>query len=273
MIPGTDPAGHPYHRAGMSTVEVSGVTRRFGSLEALAPVDLRVESGRVVTLLGPSGCGKTTLLRIVGGLEPATTGRVTVDGLPPAAARAAKRIGLVPQSPGLLPWRTVRANARLLIDLNRRADRGGAPDRSGADADELLAEVGLDGFLDAYPHELSGGMQQRVALVRAFALHAPLLLMDEPFAALDEMTREDMRHLLGRLCERTHATVLFVTHSLAEAAFLSDQVVVMTSRPGRVHTVIDVDLPRPRTAELEDDPAFFAVESQLRAALREGSGR
>jgi len=252
----------------MSAVVVERVSKQFGSVKALAPVDLSIERREVVTLLGPSGCGKTTLLRIIAGLEDATEGNVLVDGLPPAAARAAKRIGLVPQAPGLLPWRTVRANTRLLLDVNRRAGTV-----SNADPEALLADVGLEGFADAYPHELSGGMQQRVALVRAFALDAPLLLMDEPFAALDEMTREDMRHLLNTLCERTGATVLFVTHSLAEAAFLSDRVVVMTSRPGRIHAIVDVDLARPRTAELEDDPSFFAVETRLRAALHQGSGR
>jgi len=260
----------------MSAVYVDGVTKRFGQVDALAPVDLTVESGEVVTLLGPSGCGKTTLLRIIGGLETATAGSVLVDGLPPASARSAKRIGLVPQSPGLLPWRSVRANAQLLLDVNRSGGKrsgGAAQTTVGANVDDLLREVGLDGFADAYPHELSGGMQQRVALVRAFALDAPLLLMDEPFAALDEMTREDMRHLLVTLCERTRATVLFVTHSIPEAAFVSDRVVVMTARPGRIHEVVPVELPRPRRAELEDDPRFFAVETRLRAALRHGAGR
>jgi NitT/TauT family transport system ATP-binding protein len=252
----------------MSAVRVAGVSKQFGRTTALAPVELDIASGTVVTLLGPSGCGKTTLLRIVGGLESPTTGTVDIDGLPPAQARAAKRIGLVPQAPGLLPWRTVRANARLLLEVGARDVT-----HRGTDPDALLADVGLAGFADAYPHELSGGMQQRVALVRAFALGAPLLLMDEPFAALDEMTREDMRHVLVTLCERTSATVLFVTHSLAEAAFLSDRVVVMTARPGRVHDIVDVPLARPRTAALEDDPAFFAAESALRAALRSGAGR
>jgi len=265
---GVDAGRRDGREQAVSAVTVTAVSKRFGPVDALSPVDLVVEPGEVVTLLGPSGCGKTTLLRIVGGLEDPTAGKVLVDGLPPASARRQKRIALVPQSPGLLPWRTVRANARLLLEVNRRANGG-----AGGNVDELLAEVGLAEFAGAYPHELSGGMQQRVALVRAFALDAPLLLMDEPFAALDEMTREDMRHLLVRLCERTGATVLFVTHSIPEAAFVSDRVAVMTERPGRIHTVLDIGLERPRRPELEDDPAFFALETRLRSALREGSGR
>ncbi len=251
-----------------ATIAVTGVTKSFGDLAALAPIDLDVTGGEIVTVLGPSGSGKTTLLRIVGGLDEPTTGSVTVDGASPHVARGAKRIGFVPQSPALLPWRTVGANARLLLDVNRRAVRPAGPDVA-----ELLAEVGLDGFIDAYPHELSGGMQQRVALVRAMALGAPLLLMDEPFAALDEITRADMRHLLARLCEQLETTVLFVTHSIAESVFISDRVVVLSARPGRIVGIEPIDLPRPRHPDLEDDPAFFAIETRLRGLLHEGAGR
>ena len=265
--------------SGAVGIELAGVAKAFGRVQALAPVDLAVAAGEVVTILGPSGSGKTTLLRIVGGLDEPTAGRVRIGGASPHDARRAKRIGFVPQSPALLPWRTVGANARLLLDVNRSAEAHRSLARRLArltprdgDVDGLLADVGLADFVDAYPHELSGGMQQRVALVRAMALGAPLLLMDEPFAALDEITREDMRHLLARLCEQVATTVLFVTHSIAESVFLSDRVVVLSARPGRVVGIEAIDLPRPRHPALEDDPAFFAVETRLRALLHEGSG-
>ena len=247
-------------------ITIRGVHKRFGSLQALDPVDLEVSNNEIVTLLGPSGCGKTTLLRIVAGLETPSGGSVTVAGTAPPEARRTKRIGMVPQSPALLPWRTVEANARLLFDVNRSANPTEAPQLT-----ELLAEVGLGDFLGAYPHELSGGMQQRVSLVRAFALGAPILLLDEPFASLDEITRSDMRHLLARLCERTGASVLFVTHSIAEAVFLSDRVGVLSRRPGSLVGIEDVLLERPRRPELEDDPAFFAIETRLRRLLHEGN--
>ena len=249
-------------------IEVRQVTKSFGSTEALAPVDLRVAPGEVVTLLGPSGCGKTTLLRLIAGLERQTSGSVTIDDRSPAEARRAKRIGFVPQAPALLPWRTVDANARLLRDLRPNAEPPGRRDPA-----VLLAQVGLADFADAYPHELSGGMQQRVALVRAFALGAPYLLMDEPFAALDEITRADMRHLLAELCEPVNAAVLFVTHSIAEAVFLADRVAVMSNRPGRIVGTVTIDLPRPRVPATEDDPAFFAYERELRQMLHTGAGR
>ncbi len=252
-------------------IHVAGVSKFFRPLHALRQIDLDVAPGETVTLLGASGSGKTTLLRLIAGLDSPSSGTIAVDGATPHAARAAKRIGFVPQSPALLPWRTVAQNAQLLLDVNRTAN--GPAVRS---ATELLEEVGLAEFASAYPHELSGGMQQRVALVRAMALGAPLLLMDEPFAALDEITRTDMRHLLARLNDAGEAggpragapTTVFVTHSVPEAVFLSDRVVVLTSRPGRIYAVEPIELPRPRAPELEDTPAFFEATRRLRALLR-----
>jgi NitT/TauT family transport system ATP-binding protein len=256
-------------------VRLAGVSKSFARrgdpVLAVSDIDLDVAPGEFVSLLGPSGCGKSTLLRLVGGLLSADSGTVTVAGSSPAAARRSKRFGFVPQTPALLPWRTVRQNVRLLTQVNRRA----APTEELADTDTvaLLDEVGLGDFLDAYPRELSGGMQQRVALVRAFALGAPILLMDEPFAALDEMTRAEMRYLLLGLWERHGATVVFVTHSIAEAVMLSDRVVVLTPRPGRVAAVEPVTLPRPRHAQQEDGMAFLEHVSRIRQTLREGAVR
>ena len=249
-----------------ASISVRGVTKFFGRLEALRLIDLDVAPGEVVTVLGASGSGKTTLLRLIGGLAEPSSGLVEVDGASPHEARDSKRVGFVPQSPALLPWRTVARNASLLLEVNRDATSDAA--RSPA---ELLAEVGLAEFADAYPHELSGGMQQRVALVRAMTLGAPLLLMDEPFAALDEITREDMRHLLARLCESLPTTVVFVTHSVPESVYLSDRVVVLSQRPGRIVGIEQIDLPRPRQPDVEDDPAFFAATKRLRALLHEGA--
>jgi NitT/TauT family transport system ATP-binding protein len=250
-------------------IELRDVSKSFGSLDALAPVSLDVAEGETITLLGPSGCGKTTLLRLIAGLESPSSGEIVVNGTSPQQARRHKQIGFIPQSPALLPWRTVEANARLLLDINR----ANSPATPTASVDELLDEVGLGEFRDAYPHELSGGMQQRVGLVRAFALDAPILLMDEPFAALDEMTRTDMRHLLGRLCEPLGTTVVFVTHSIPEATFLSDRVAVLSPRPGAVSATIPIDLPHPRLPDIEDSEDFFHVTTTLRAALGAGMDR
>ena len=248
-----------------AAVEISHVDKRFGTLRALADVELAIGDGEFVTLLGPSGCGKSTLLRLLAGLATPDGGAVRVLGGPPGVARDAKHVAFVPQTPALLPWRSVRANARLLTRVNRRGD--GARRLDDAEIDALLSEVGLADFVDAYPHELSGGMQQRVALVRAFALGAPLLLMDEPFAALDEILRAEMRYLLLRLWQQHRATVVFVTHSIAEAVLLSDRVVVMAPRPGRVAAVETIELPRPRTPDTEDDPTFARHVSRLRHLL------
>jgi NitT/TauT family transport system ATP-binding protein len=249
----------------MSRIVARDLTKAYGELAVIDPLTLDIDEGSFVSLIGPSGCGKTTLMRIVAGLEPASSGDVELDGASPAEARSHKRVAMVPQQPGLLPWRTVRANARLLLDVNTAKNPTNADD-----PDELLHEVGLGDFLDAYPHELSGGMQQRVALVRALALHAPLLVLDEPFAALDEITRSEMRVLLTRLVEGRGATVLFITHSITEAVALSDRVLVSSSRPSRVVADLVIDLPRPRTADVEDDPRFVALCAEVRHALHGG---
>jgi len=252
-----------------AALEVTEVDKRFagraGTVEALARVSLTVAEGEFVSLLGPSGCGKSTLLRLAAGLLHADAGTVRVFGRTADEARRAKQVALVPQSPALLPWRTVKANARLLTQVNKQGDSERALPDDRIDA--LLDEVGLAEFAKAYPHELSGGMQQRVALVRAFAMGAPLLLMDEPFAALDEILRAEMRYLLLRLWQEHRTTVVFVTHSIAEAVLLSDRVVVMAPRPGRVAAIDTVALERPRTPDVEDTHAFADQVSTLRHQL------
>jgi NitT/TauT family transport system ATP-binding protein len=251
-----------------AAVSLRGLRKSFGSLETIAGIDLDIEEGSFVSLIGPSGCGKSTLLRIVAGLEPETAGTVLVNGEPAADARRRKRVAMVPQHPGLLPWRTVLANARLLVDVNSKAN---GP--TTGDPVALLERVGLGSFLDARPHQLSGGMQQRVALVRALALGAPLLAMDEPLAALDEITRAEMRALLNQLVEGRGVTTLFVTHSISEAVALSDRVLVSSPRPGRIVADIAIDLARPRRADLDDDPRFFELCTQIRHALLLGAQR
>lgn len=261
-------AGSTVSDALVSAVGVGRTFRgRHSDTEALRAVDLQVQRGEFVSLLGPSGCGKSTLLRIIGGLVGHDRGDVRVDGTTPAAARAAKMFGLVPQSPALVPWKTVAGNVGFLASLHRRGSA--YPPLASERVDELLDSVGLAGFAGAYPHELSGGMQQRVSLVRAFALGAPILLMDEPFAALDEITRADMRYLLLDLWDRTGTTVLFVTHSVTEAAILSDRVVVMAKRPGRIAAELPVTLERPRHPNMEDEARFHDIVRELRATLRE----
>jgi NitT/TauT family transport system ATP-binding protein len=232
--------------------------------QAIAGLDLEIGAGEFVSIIGPSGCGKSTLLRLVGGLIDRDQGQLLVHGASPAEGRRAKRFGFVPQSPALLPWRTVRENLTLLPRLNRGQGRGPVADD---EIDALLDSVGLAPFAHSLPAELSGGMQQRVSLVRAFTLRPPILLMDEPFAALDEITRSDMRFLLLGLWQDTRATVLFVTHSIEEAVLLSDRVIVLTDRPGRISTELTIDLARPRQHGVEDAERFHHHAAALRAAL------
>ena len=253
-------------------IRVRNVDKRFtgrrATIEALRGIDLDIATGEFVSLIGPSGCGKSTLLRLVGGLLAPDSGELVVEGDTPDACRRRKRFGLAPQSPALLPWRTVRQNVNLLNQVNKRA--AGQAVLAGSDIESLLDEVGLGPFADAYPRELSGGMQQRVSLVRAFSLGAPILLMDEPFAALDEITRAEMRYLLLRLWNHSSATVLFVTHSIPEAVMLADRVVILAPRPGRVHKTVPVPLSRPRHIEQEDSPEFFSLVTHVRHALLDG---
>ena len=243
--------------------DVSVVYRRGDDgLEAVRAVDLAVRRGEFVSVIGPSGCGKSTLLRVIAGLQKPTRGEALIDGRPPREAQLRKDIGFVMQDPSLLPWRTVEANVALPLQVNG----GGNGDAAG-----LIRLVGLERFGRYYPHQLSGGMQQRVALARALVTSPGLLLMDEPFGALDEITRSAMRYELLRIwraAAQEPRTVVFVTHSVPEAVLLSDRVVVMTEQPGRVRAVLDVDLPRPRDEDTESSPAFQEHTRALRALLR-----
>ncbi|WP_457100439.1 ABC transporter ATP-binding protein [Microbacterium sp. P5_E9] len=237
-------------------------TGRNTTVQALEGIDLDVAPGEFVSLIGPSGCGKSTLMRLIADLDEPTGGTMTVFGKTPRQARLDQDYGIAFQQSGLLPWRTVRANIELPLELHG-VDR---PARR-ARADELIALVGLADFADRHPDQLSGGMQQRVAIARAFAERPRLLLMDEPFGALDEMTRETMQTELARICAETGAAVVFVTHSIPEAVFLSDRVVVMSPRPGRIREILDMGLRSDRTAELREDAAFFERVSAVREAL------
>lgn len=244
--------------------------RGESTVHALREISLIVEQGQFVTLFGPSGCGKSTLLRIVAGLERQSGGQVSLFGQTPVEASRGKNISWVPQSPALLPWLTVRGNVSLSQFINRSADRQPHPDRVPQDAQAVLAEMGLAEFADARPAQLSGGMRQRAALARGFVLGAPLMLMDEPFSALDELTRDSLCWHLLDVWERHRKTVLFVTHSAGEAVLLSDRIVVMTPRPGRIQAVIDVDLPRPRPPDITESSGYVKLLTEVKRRLRVG---
>jgi NitT/TauT family transport system ATP-binding protein len=250
-------------------IEAVEVTYGVGSTEsvrALAPVDLSINAGAFVSLVGPSGCGKSTLLKVLADLMPPTAGKVLIDGAQPSVLRQAGRIGLVFQQANLMPWLTIEKNVCLLRDLvhQRKENAGGTQSINVA---ELIEIVGLKGFENKLPHQLSGGMQQRAALARALALDPSVLLMDEPFAALDEITRDRMAFELMRIWQQYQKTVIFVTHSLAEAVFLSDRVVLMSARPGRIHKIYDIDLPRPRNEETRLSDAFLALVTEINREL------
>lgn len=233
-----------------------------GDVIALTEVDLTVAEGEFVSLIGPSGCGKSTLLRLIADLDAPTDGTLEIFGKPAARARADQDYGIAFQQAGLLPWRTVAANIALPLELH-----GATRSARDARVSELAELVGLSDFVDRYPDQLSGGMQQRVAIARALATSPRLLLMDEPFGALDEMTREYLQSELTRIAAETGAAVVFVTHSIPEAVFLSDRVVVMSPRPGRITDVITTGFGGARDDDLRESPAYFDRVTAVREAL------
>ncbi len=232
---------------------------------ALADIDLTVRRGEFVSFIGPSGCGKTTLMRVIADLQQPTQGTATVNGVSPREARLARAYGYVFQAPVLYPWRSVERNITLPLEIMGVA----AAERARRLA-HYLDLVNLGGFEKKFPWQLSGGMQQRVSIARALSFEPDLLLMDEPFGALDEITRDHLNEQLLRLWERTGKTVIFVTHSIPEAVFLSSRIVVMSPRPGRIIDIIDCDLPSERSLEIRETPKFIEIAHRVRAGLRAG---
>jgi NitT/TauT family transport system ATP-binding protein len=253
----------------LAAIEIAGVSLTFqtndGPVQALSGVDLRIARGEFVSFIGPSGCGKTTLLRAVADLESPTAGEIRVNGMSPQEARNRRAYGYVFQAPALYPWRTVAANIALPLEImgidkaerKKRVERG-------------LELVNLKGFGQKFPWQLSGGMQQRASIARALSFDPDLLLMDEPFGALDEIVRDMLNQQLLELWAKTGKTALFVTHSIPEAVFLSTRIVVMSPRPGRIHDVIECNFPRDRTLDIRETPEFLEVAHRVREGLREG---
>ena len=236
-----------------------------GPVQALKDINLTIGKGEFVSFIGPSGCGKTTLLRAIAALEQPTSGSLTVNGMSPEAARQARAYGYVFQAAGLYPWRTIAGNVRLPLEI-----MGFSRAEQEERVRKVLALVELDGFGGKFPWQLSGGMQQRASIARALAFDADILLMDEPFGALDEIVRDYLNEQLLALWKRTEKTIGFVTHSIPEAVYLSTKIVVMSPRPGRITDVIDSPLPRDRPLEIRDSPEFIAVAQRVREGLREG---
>jgi NitT/TauT family transport system ATP-binding protein len=250
-------------------IDITGLSLTFmtndGPVEALSGINLKVGRGEFVSLIGPSGCGKTTLLRVIADLEKPTSGRIEVNGVSPEEARQRRAYGYVFQAPGLYPWRNIARNVALpleIMGLSKEARR----QRVAANLDL----VNLTGFERKFPWQLSGGMQQRASIARALSVEPDLLLMDEPFGALDEIVRDHLNAQLLQLWAKTNKTVIFVTHSIPEAVFLSTEIVVMSPRPGKIHDVIRSTLPRERTLDIRETPEFLKIAHRVRDGLRAG---
>jgi NitT/TauT family transport system ATP-binding protein len=252
-----------------AVIEIADLSLRFdtrdGPVQALSNVDLRIGRGEFVSFIGPSGCGKTTLLRAIADLESPTGGVLRVNGMSPYEARAKRAYGYVFQAPALYPWRSVARNIALPLEI-----MGFDRKEREARVAKGLALVNLSGFGNKYPWQLSGGMQQRASIARALSFDPDLLLMDEPFGALDEIVRDMLNQQLLRLWDVTKKTVLFVTHSIPEAVFLSTRIVVMSPRPGRIYDIIDSGLPRERTLDIRETPEFLEIANRVRHGLRAG---
>ena len=250
-------------------VDARGVSLTFqtsdGEVQALANVNLQVGEGDFVSFIGPSGCGKTTLLRVIADLEHPTSGTILVNGVSPGEARLQRHYGYIFQAPALYPWRTIERNVMLPLEI-----MGFDAKERRARMEKYLKLVNLSGFERKFPWQLSGGMQQRASIARALSFDPALLLMDEPFGALDEIVRDHLNEQLLRLWDQTRKTVVFVTHSIPEAVFLSTKIVVMSPRPGRIIDVIACDFPRDRTLEIRETPEFIKVAQRVRSGLRSG---
>ncbi|WP_349361457.1 ABC transporter ATP-binding protein [Stappia sp.] len=236
-----------------------------GPVHALSDIELTIEEGDFVSFIGPSGCGKTTLLRVIADLEQPTGGTISVNGMSPDAARLARAYGYVFQAAALYPWRTIADNIALPLEI-----MGFSREERAARIAKNMELVNLAGFERKYPWQLSGGMQQRASIARALSFDPDLLLMDEPFGALDEIVRDHLNEQLLKLWDKTHKTVVFVTHSIPEAVFLSTKIVVLFPRPGRIYDVIESDLPRNRTLDIRETPEFLKIAHRVREGLRAG---
>ena len=265
----SDPAFEETEVTGKSVIQIDDLSLTFetndGPVHALSHIDLSISEGEFVSFIGPSGCGKTTLLRVIADLEKATGGAITVNGLTPEEARLQRAYGYVFQAAALYPWRTIERNIALPLEI-----MGLSKDERNSRIAKNLDLVNLAGFEKKFPWQLSGGMQQRASIARALAVEPKLLLMDEPFGALDEIVRDHLNEQLLKLWEKTDKTVVFVTHSIPEAVFLSTKIVVMSPRPGQVHDVIDCNLPRQRSLNVRESPEFLDIAHRVREGLRAG---